>query len=286
MADALEVAAQKLRPLLEVALARPGRCIFLTGAGISAESGVPTFRGQDGYWRVGSRNYHAQELATRAAFDHMPEAVWAWYLHRRNVCAAAHPNVAHASLVEAAATLSERFLLITQNVDGLHRRAGSPADATYEVHGNISYMRCSLGCEGIAPVPNASELALLAPRGELLQRLSCGSCGALTRPHVLWFDELYDEPLYRFESSRRAAFDAALLVVVGTTGGTTLPLQIGQIAARRGTPLLVINPEPNPFSELAGQVSEGLYLEGQAGRWVPEVARHLRELTHLSAMRG
>ena len=137
--------ASALASLLKVALARPGRCLFLTGAGISAESGIPTFRGPEGYWRVGSRNYHPQELATRAAFEAMPAAVWGWYLERYRRSAQAQPNVAHHALVQAAQLLGERFLLITQNVDGLHRRAGSPADQTYEIHGNIAYVRCSAG---------------------------------------------------------------------------------------------------------------------------------------------
>lgn len=280
--DDIESLETRLQRLLEPALARAGRCIFLTGAGISAESGVPTFRGREGYWRIGSRNYHPQELATRAAFDRMPEAVWRWYLHRRRICADAQPNLGHLAVTDVAACLGERFLLITQNVDGLHGRAGTPADRTYEIHGNISFMRCSAGCAG-APVPIASGALPTEPpsTGELWKLLRCDSCGALMRPHVLWFDEFYDEESYRFESSLRAAADAALLVVVGTTGTTHLPLRIGDVAARRGTPLVVIDPEPNPFSELAAR-GQGIFLQGLAGRWLPEVARQLRASTRSS----
>src|SRR3954464_8111708 len=98
------------------ALDRPGPVIALTGAGVSAESGIPTFRGKEGYWTVGSREYPPQELATHAAFEAMPWDVWAWYLYRRAVCRRAEPNPAHVAL----ATLD--CDLITQNVDGLHRR--------------------------------------------------------------------------------------------------------------------------------------------------------------------
>jgi NAD-dependent deacetylase len=98
------------------------------------------------------------------------------------------------------------------------------------------------------------------------------------RPHVLWFDEFYDEQSYRFESSLRAAADAALLIVVGTTGTTNLPLRIGEVAAARGTPLVIINPEPSPFSGLAAQ-GQGVFLQGRAGQWLPEVARQLRAST-------
>jgi NAD-dependent deacetylase len=273
-----------LAPLLKAALGRPGRCLFLTGAGISAESGVPTFRGPEGYWLVGSRNFHPQELATRAAFEAMPAAVWGWYLHRYRTCTQAQPNPAHHALVEAARLLGERFLLITQNVDGLHRRAGSPAEQTYEIHGNIAYVRCSAGCPGLSPLSALAEsfpaelAAAAAKPRELPAAFHCNACGAPLRPHVLWFDELYDEPLFRYESSRRAAAAAALLVVIGTTGGTNLPRQIAELATSSGCPLVVINPEPNPFSEWVEQTSTGVYLEGRAGDWVPVLLRELRLL--------
>lgn len=274
---ASEAAPEALPGLIARALARPGVCLFLTGAGVSAESGVPTFRGKDGYWVVGSRNYHAQELATRAAFVKIPHAVWGWYLHRLRVCRAAQPNAAHRAVADLASTLGERFLLITQNVDGLHSRAGSPEGRTYEVHGNISLMRCSAGCAGLVPVPEALiDARLDADPGELDERLRCPLCAAWMRPHVLWFDEFYDEALFRFESSLAAADDAALLVVVGTTGTTNLPLQIGERAAQRRVPMLVINPDPNPFSELARGLPDAAYLEGRAGHWLPHVAGLIR----------
>jgi NAD-dependent deacetylase len=279
VSDPIEALAARLRLVLERALSGAGRCIFLTGAGISAESGIPTFRGSEGYWRIGSRNYHPQELATRAAFERMPEAVWCWYLHRLRICAEALPNLGHLAVTDAAADLGERFLLITQNVDGLHGRAGTPAECTYEIHGNISFMRCSMRCAGLLPVPLATWAEPgPPPTGELRRLLRCSTCGALMRPHVLWFDEHYDEESYRFESSLQAAANAALLVVVGTTGTTNLPLRIGDVAARRGTPLVIINPEPSPFSELAAG-GDGIFLQGLAGFWLPEVARQLRALT-------
>jgi NAD-dependent deacetylase len=261
--------------LVHSALKRPGLCLFLTGAGVSAESGIPTFRGEDGYWRVGSRNYHAAELATRAQFARTPAAVWGWYLHRLRVCRAALPNPAHLAIAELGSALGERFLLITQNVDGLHTRAGSPSETTYEIHGNIARMRCSRGCKGPSAVPNAA----LAPGADadeagLARTLRCPVCSAWMRPHVLWFDEFYDEELFRFESSLAALERAALLCVIGTTGTTNLPAQIGEGAARRGLPMLVINPEPNLLSELA-LPRGGLYLQGRAGQWVPEVSRQI-----------
>lgn len=255
-------------------MARPGLCIVLTGAGISAESGVPTFRGKDGYWVIGSRNYHAQELATHAAFSRMPESVWGWYLHRLRVCRSARPNPAHEAVAGLERALGERFLLITQNVDGLHARAGNDAARTYEIHGNISLMRCSRECVGLLPVPDPA----LAEQASGLERwLRCSECGAWMRPHVLWFDEFYDEASFRFQSSLEAIDGAALLVVVGTTGSTNLPLAIGERAAGRRVPMVVINSEPNPFATLVAGRTDSIYLEGRAGEWMPRIEQHVRD---------
>jgi len=274
-----------LPAIIARALARPGPCLFLTGAGISAESGVPTFRGKEGYWVVGSRHYHPEELATRAAFGRMPAAIWRWYLHRLRVCRGAQPNLAHQAIAGLAHALGDRFLLITQNVDGLHPRAGTPRERTYEVHGNIAWMRCSRGCEGLALVPEELLASDAAERLESADRaggappplLGCARCAAWMRPHVLWFDEHYDEASFRFDSSLRAVDSAALLVVVGTTGTTNLPLQIGERAVRRGVPTLVINPEPNAFSALVQGQPETAFLQGTAGHWVPRVVALVRD---------
>ncbi|MEM8608870.1 MAG: Sir2 family NAD-dependent protein deacetylase [Myxococcota bacterium] len=256
-----------------------GLVLWLTGAGVSAESGIPTFRGEEGYWRVGSRNYHPQEMATQAAFSKMPEEVWAWYLYRRGVCRLAEPNAAHRALAALEADAGDRFLLVTQNVDGLHPRAGNSLERTYQIHGNIDFMRCVSDCLA-PPFPIPDTIDPFWQRGRPLgdeehQALQCPSCGGKTRPHVLWFDETYDETNFRFESSLRAAERASLIVVVGTTGATSLPMHIGNLATAKGTPMLVINPEPNPFSELVEQSGRGLFIEGTAGEWVPRVAELL-----------
>lgn len=256
-----------------------GRVLWLTGAGISAESGIPTFRGAEGFWRVGSRNYQPQEMATWSAFQQMPDEVWAWYLYRRSVCRAAKPNVAHRALASLEAAVGDRFLLVTQNVDGLHLRAGNTLDRTYQIHGNIDYMRCSAECLP-APVLIPETVDLDWPKGRAVgdgerDALYCSECGARARPHVLWFDETYDEPNFRFQSSLQAAETAAAVVVVGTTGATNLPMQVGLTAAQRGAPLLVINPEPNPFSQIVERTGRGAFLKGTAGQWVPQVVDFL-----------
>lgn len=258
-----------LERLVDAALDAPGPILWLTGAGISAESGVPTFRGEEGYWRVGSRNYHPQELATFAAFSAMPREIWSWYLYRRGVCHGAEPNAAHRALASLEAHLGERFVLVTQNVDGLHLRAGNSRARTYEIHGNLDFMR-PVGGDAIVPIPAAipvrwpKERRVTVAEQALLQ-----VDGRPARPHVLWFDEAYDEAKFRFESSLHAVVEASLLVVVGTRGATNLPMQMGTLAARRGTPMIVVDPQPNPFSELVERTGNGCFLKGTAGAHVP-----------------
>jgi NAD-dependent deacetylase len=168
---------------------------------------------------------------------------------------------------------------VTQNVDGLHLRAGNTLDRTYQIHGNIDFMRCSRECLP-APVPMPESIDVAWEKGRPvtereLGELKCPSCEALGRPHVLWFDESYDEPNFRFESSIDAARHASLVVVVGTTGATSLPMHIGTIATQRGVPMIVVNPEPNPFSALVKRTGKGAFLSGTAGQWVPEIAAAL-----------
>src|SRR5512138_2460273 len=125
---------QRLAELLEGVRAKDGKVVALTGAGISAESGIPTFRGAEGYWVVGSRNYMPQEMATLEMFERAPEEVWRWYLYRFGICRDASPNAGHAALVSLEDALGDRFTLVTQNIDGLHRRAGSRR--VYTIHGD------------------------------------------------------------------------------------------------------------------------------------------------------
>lgn len=269
----------EVREIIAGALAADdGPVLFLTGAGISAESGIPTFRGPEGYWRVGSRNYHPQELATFASFREMPAEVWSWYLYRRAVCRAAEPNAGHRALVALEQTLDgagegERFRLVTQNVDGLHQRAGSRR--TWAIHGNIDEMRPVAERHGTparrAPIPARFDDWRKGQRLTPAELDTLRVEGKAARPHVLWFDESYDEPNFHFESARRAAQRASMLVVVGTSGATNLPMQIALLVARRGRPAIVIDPAPNPFSEITTQTGHGAFLRGTAGEHVPWV---------------
>ena len=269
---ALSSTAQRL---LATARERKGAAVWLTGAGISAESGIPTFRGEQGFWTVGSRNYHPQEMATMEAFREMPDEVWAWYLYRRSVCRAAAPNAAHEALVALERASGDDFLLVTQNVDGLHTRAGNSLARTYQIHGNVDYMR-PVGGSAIVPIP--SELGDTWDRHRKLtavERTLLQHEGVPTRPHVLWFDEIYSEELYRYESSLEAVFEASVLVIVGTTGGTNLPFHMGRLAQKRLVPMIIINPERNPFVDMVEDGGVGCWLSGTAGEWVPQVAAAL-----------
>lgn len=241
---------------------RDGRIVVLTGAGVSAASGIPTFRGPEGWWTVGSVRYTPQQLATAEMFGHRPEAVWSWYLSRLAVVREAEPNPAHDALVDLEAAVGDRFLLVTQNVDGLHRRAGSVR--LYEIHGALELLRCAEDCVSeLWPLPH--QLTTRSPGPELTsadrRALTCPSCGSWLRPHVLWFDEGYDERHFRLESTLAAAEEASLLLTVGTSGATTLPALAVRAAAGAGATLVDVNPEENPFGDAARQAGGAVVRE-------------------------
>lgn len=261
-------------------LAPTSRITVLTGAGISAESGIPTFRGPEGYWTVGSRAYHPQEMATLAMFHRRPEDVWQWYLHRATVCHAAAPNPGHMAIAAMENLLGDRFTLITQNVDGLHPRAGSSDQHTFQIHGNVFQVRCAAACRGdLRPLPMAligrgKETPLTETERTLL---TCRDCGAWLRPHVLWFDEVYDEPYFRFHSSLKAAAQTDLLLVVGTSGTTNLPNQVAGTVFQKGGTIIDVNPTPNPFSELARRTPGGAFIPQPSGHFLPELLQVVHE---------
>jgi NAD-dependent deacetylase len=206
------------------------RVVVLTGAGISAESGVPTFRGESGLWR----QYRPEELATPGAFARDPKLVWEWYDWRRGLIGACQPNPAHQTLAQMEAKLPD-FALITQNVDGLHHLAGS--QRVLELHGNLWRMRCVR--ERTKHVDRTTPLPELPPR--------CANCGALLRPDVVWFGETL--PADVLEAAFAAAATCEIMLVIGTSAvvqpAATLPL----IAKQNGAALVEINPQPTPLSD-------------------------------------
>jgi NAD-dependent deacetylase len=262
---------ERLKRLLTEGLNRTGPIVVLTGAGISAESGIPTFRGPEGYWTVGSTVYQPEEMATYRMFRKNPRAVWQWYLYRQSVCRNARPNAGHLALVELEKRLTGRFLLVTQNVDNLHLRAGQTPEKTFQIHGNLFQVRCAGECgEEIRPMPEGIDFNT----GQTLTedqwlRLTCPRCTELLRPHVLWFDEYYNEIHFRWESTIHAASTASLLIVAGTSGATTLPSQVVHLVYQGGGVIIDINTGDNPFSRLADSYERGLSIRMQSGKALP-----------------
>jgi NAD-dependent deacetylase len=226
------------------ALRDAGRVVALTGSGISAESGVPTFReAQTGLWE----RYDPQELATPEAFARNPRLVWEWYEWRRHLVAEAEPNPGHLALAELGRRIPG-FTLVTQNVDGLHGRAGSRN--VIELHGNILRSKCSLEDEVVQPEEHDDSVP---PR--------CARCGASLRPDVVWFGELL--PFEALEAASEAARECDLLLSIGTSSLVYPAAALPYEALENGAALVEVNPSETPLTphadySLRGSVSEVL----------------------------
>jgi NAD-dependent deacetylase len=227
-------AALRLRP----------RVAVLTGAGISAESGVPTFRGQDGLWR----EFRAEELATPQAFYRDPRLVWEWYDWRRGIIGAKVPHAGHRVLARWEGVFPH-FILITQNVDGLHRKAGSTS--VLELHGNIWEMRCIQ--EGTVIENHDIPLRELPP--------FC-ACRSLLRPNVVWFGEAL--PAETLEMAYAASASCEVMFVIGTSAYVQPAASLPLMAAERGARIIEINPEPTPLS-----LSADFAFQAKAGEVLP-----------------
>lgn len=228
-------------------LARAQRVTALTGAGVSAESGVPTFRdAQTGLWA----RFKPEDLATPRAFRRNPRLVWEWYEWRRKLVAAAKPNPAHHALVELE-KLFPHFTLITQNVDGLHQRAGSRN--VLELHGNITRTKCFDEDTLVTSWPDTGDVPPKCPR-----------CGGLLRPDVVWFEEAMPER--EMDLAATAATTCEVFLSVGTSTvvypAASLPFE----ALRHGAIVVEINPQPTPFTTQAH-----FALTGAAGVVLPEL---------------
>jgi len=216
----------------------------LTGAGISADSGVPTFRGTNGLWR----KFRAEDLATPEAFARDPHLVWEWYNWRREILATKRPNEAHHALVRLEKR-APKFQLITQNVDGLHRLAGSQEIA--ELHGDIWKVRCT-AC--LAVVDNRDVPLALPPH--------CRTCGGLLRPHIVWFGEPLDAHV--LATSFRAVESCDVMVIVGTSGLVYPAAMLMPEAKASGAFVIEINLDQTPHSSAVD-----LSLQGRAKDVVP-----------------
>jgi NAD-dependent deacetylase len=215
-------------------LASARRVAVLTGAGMSAESGVPTFRDAlTGLWA----RFDPAQLATPEAFRADPALVWRWYAERRAGVARAHPHAGHRALAAAAASF-ERFALVTQNVDGLHARAGSPE--VIELHGNILVSRCFDECGLQIADPGA------LPPGEPPH---CPACGAWLRPGVVWFGEALDEAT--LARAEREVAQAEVVLVVGTSGLVYPAAGLPRARGAAGAKVVVVNPNPSDIDDVA-----------------------------------
>lgn len=257
-----------------------GRITILTGAGISAESNIPTFRGPEGFWTVGSKEYHPQEMATYQMFMQNPDEVWKWYLYRLGICRKADPNKGHLALVEMENFFQNRFTLITQNVDGLHLRAGNSLENTYQIHGNIFFTRCAYECTStIYPIPKNLRAITKGEDLDESQRklLLCPDCGRYARPHVLWFDEAYNENFYRYHSSINVAGQTELLIIIGTSGATNLPNMVAREVKNHNGIILDINIEENPFSNMALKSERGYFIKEPSSTALPAIMEIFNE---------
>lgn len=236
---------------LSQALRQACHVVVLTGAGISAESGVPTFRDAlTGLWA----QYNPEELATSQAFLSNPELVWQWYAWRRELVSKVQPNAGHLALVEWARHIP-RLTLITQNVDGLHQRAGT--QSVIELHGNLAQAKCF--DEGTI-VEEWDETEKAPP--------PCPHCGGLLRPDVVWFGEALPEQA--FKEAAMAAFACDVFLSIGTSGLVEPAASLPLIALRRGARVVLVNPEETPL--LNEKVD---FLRGSASAVLPALGREV-----------
>ena len=240
------------------------RVFIITGAGVSAESGIPTFRGKDGYWR----NLDPAKLATPEAFERDPKLVWEWYRERRQRIRDAEPNAAHRAIVKLAQHADE-FLLITQNVDDLHRRAGLANEEMVQIHGDIFVTRCSR-CDfqfrragrGGSPEPpgaravqpQSGRLKSIAPTSENDVNLPrCPRCDGLMRPGVVWFGEQLPRNELRRVENYLEDGPCDFVIVAGTTATFGYIVDWALRAIASAGELVEVNPEETPLSRFATQ---------------------------------
>lgn len=235
-------------------LAKCRLVVVLTGAGISKESGIPTFReAQQGLWA----QYDPMVLATEAGYLANPALVWEWYAHRFGMVEHALPNPGHRAIAELEQVLPQ-VVVVTQNVDGLHQAAGSTD--VVELHGNIRSFKCLTGRHTGFTRPDFAGQTEIPPR--------CPRCGDLLRPDVVWFGELLPGAAINRAYDLAAACDAML--VVGTSGVVQPAASLPFIARRAGTPVIDVNPERDEISDAAD-----CFLEGRGGEVLPRLLAEL-----------
>ena len=234
-------------------LSQARHIVCLTGAGVSAESGVATFRdAQTGLWA----RFDPQRLASQAGFADDPGLVWRWYSERLRMVEAAMPNPGHRALARLQ-ELTPAFTLVTQNVDDLHERAGS--QQVQHIHGRIHIFRCNY-CRAEHTLQPSERTQALPPR--------CLACGDQVRPDVVWFGEALPEQVV--EIAWRAAEACDVMLVVGTSGVVYPVAELPLLAKRAGAVVIDVNPQCNPISEFAD-----IFLQGAGGVILPQMVDSL-----------
>jgi len=237
------------------ALAKAGSVVVSSGAGMSRESGIPTFRdAMEGLWA----RFDPQQLATEAGFRADPRRVWSWYAWRRERVAGARPNPGHLAVAEMEA-LVPRLVVVTQNVDGLHGEAGSTD--VVELHGNLRRVKClDRGHPYEGPLPPFAEEQDPPP---------CPACGSPLRPDVVWFGEML--PADAVERAWSLAEGCDVLLLIGTSGTVWPAAELPRVARSRGAVVIEVNPEPSKLTPVAN-----VFLQGPAGKVLPALLDAMR----------
>jgi NAD-dependent deacetylase len=247
--DMRNTSSQAVPPELVETLRTAQRVTVLTGAGISAESGLPTFRDpMTGLWE----KYRPEDLATPQAFRRNPRLVWEWYAWRRELVSQATPNAGHRALVTIEQHIPE-FTLVTQNVDSLHQQAGS--QCVIELHGNIRRTKCF---DENVVVENQEESAEVPPR--------CPRCGGMLRPDVVWFGESL--PAQAFQTAVEAAVHADVFFAIGTSGTVEPAASLARVAQRFGATVVILNLDVEPL-----ETPPLYHINGRAGFVLPALVR-------------
>lgn len=236
-------------------LAAARSVVCLTGAGVSAESGLETFRdAQTGLWS----RFDPRQLASQEGFAQNPGLVWRWYMARLAMVEQAQPNAGHVALAQLE-QLASTFTLFTQNVDDLHERAGSRR--VFHLHGVISRFRCNR-CGAAYQLEEADRVAATPP--------SCPSCSDAVRPMVVWFGEML--PVEVLEQAWRSVEQCDVILVAGTSGVVYPAAQLPYIASQHGATVIDINPEYTEISAIAT-----FFLQGSSGQILPQVVSRIRQ---------
>jgi NAD-dependent deacetylase len=242
----------RISPKLRAMLIPSTKVVVFTGAGVSVESGIPTFRGADGLWK----KYRAEDLATMEAFRANPKLVWEWYDSRRKNMLEVDPNAGHKAIA-ALGRFFQDFTLVTQNIDGLHDRAGNRN--ILKLHGDIWEVKC-MQCESVR-MDHTVPMKLLPPH--------C-SCGGLLRVGVVWFGEMLPPGVY--ESALEKARTCELFFSIGTSAVVYPAAYLPQVAKEHGAYVVEVNVEP---SAMAGYADE--FLQGKSGEVLPGIVEFLSE---------